>query len=91
MGMHLGKFVHTQTGKFMMSILLGFGLASLFRTICKEKGCLVFYAPPLDQFEDKIYKQNNKCYKFTPSATKCSKDKKIVHFASQADLIEHFA
>ena len=34
--MHLGKFVHTETGKYLMSILLGFGLASLFRTVCKH-------------------------------------------------------
>ena len=86
MGIHLGKFVHTETGKYMMSILLGFGLASLFRTICKEKECLVFYAPPLDQFENKIYKKDNKCYKFTPQATKCNKNKKIVNFSSQLNM-----
>ena len=74
-----------------MSILLGFGLASLFRTVCKEKECIVFYTPPLDQFQDKIYKEGNKCYKFSPVATKCSKSKKIVNFSNQADLIEHFA
>jgi hypothetical protein len=90
MAIHFGKFVHTQTGKYIMSILLGFGLASLFRTVCKEKECLVFYAPPLDQFEDKIYKNGDKCYKFSPVATKCNKDKKIVNFSNPHDLIEHF-
>ena len=54
--MHLGKFVHTETGKYMMSILLGFGLASLFRTVCKGKNCIIFHAAPLDQIEEKIYK-----------------------------------
>lgn len=83
MGMHLGKFVHTETGKYIMSILLGFGLASLFRTMCKDKECLVFYAPPLDQFEDKIYKKGNKCYKFIPQATKCNKNKKIISSSPQ--------
>ncbi len=33
--MHLEKFVHTDTGKIIMSVLLGFGLASLFRKVCK--------------------------------------------------------
>ena len=44
MGIYLGKFVHTQTGKIIMSILLGFGLASLFRRVCKNKDCIIFHA-----------------------------------------------
>ena len=76
-----GKFVHTKTGKYIMSILLGFGLASLFRTVCKGKDCLIFHAPPLEKLNDKIYKHNNKCYKYEAVATKCSSDKKIINFA----------
>lgn len=80
MGINFGKFLHTQNGKFIMSILLGFGLASLFRTICKEHNCLIFHAPPLDEFKDKIYKNNGKCVKYNQVATKCSADAKIVTF-----------
>ena len=80
MGMYLGKFVHTETGKIIMSILLGFGLASLFRTVCKDNNCLVFHAPPLDDFKGKIYKNNDKCVKYVPVATKCSLNAKIVSF-----------
>ena len=78
--MYLGRFVHTETGKIIMSILLGFGLASLFRTVCKDKDCLIFHAPPLDKFQDKIYKTGDKCYKYTPVATKCDANAKIVDF-----------
>jgi len=63
-----------------MSILLGFGLASLFRTVCKGKNCLIFHAPPLDKFKDKIYKNDNKCFKYVPVATKCSLNAKTVDF-----------
>lgn len=80
MGINLGKFVHTETGKIIMSILLGFGLASLFRTVCKDHNCLNFHAPPLDDFKDKIYKNNGKCVKYVPVATKCSLNSKIVTF-----------
>ena len=79
--MHLDKFVHTKTGKYIMSILLGFGLASLFRTVCKDKNCLIFSAPNLEEIKDKIFENNNKCYKYIPESTKCSKDKKIINFA----------
>ena len=80
MQMYLGKFVHTETGKIIMSILLGFGLASLFRTVCKDHNCVIFHAPPLDEFKDKIYKNNDKCFKYVPTATKCSLNSKTVTF-----------
>jgi hypothetical protein len=79
--MYLGRFVHTETGKYIMSILLGFGLASLFRAVCKEKNCLIFHAPPLDEIDGKIYSYDEKCYSYVPTATKCDKNKKIVTFA----------
>ena len=80
MGIHLEKFVHTNTGKIIMSILLGFGLASLFRKVCKNKGCLIFYAPPLEKIQDKIYKSGDKCVKYNPISTKCDANIKTVNF-----------
>jgi hypothetical protein len=80
MEIHFGKFLHTERGKIMMSILLGLGLASLFRTVCKDNNCLIFHAPPLDNFKDKIYKNNGKCVKYVPTATKCSLNAKTVTF-----------
>jgi hypothetical protein len=87
MGINFGKFVHTETGKYIMSILLGFGLASLFRTMCREKNCVVFHAPPLADFQNKIYRDGNYCYKFVPSATKCDKSKKIVQFSNTLETM----
>ena len=80
MQIHFGKFLHSERGRIIMSILLGFGLASLFRTVCKDQNCLIFHAPPLDEFKDKIYKNNGKCVKYTPVATKCSLNAKTVTF-----------
>jgi len=76
--MHLTRFLHTQSGKYIMSALLGFGLATFFRTVCKGKNCIVFKAPPMDEIEDKIYKHQDKCYKFTPVTTKCDANKRNV-------------
>lgn len=81
MAIHFGKFVHTETGKMLMSILLGLGLASLFRNMCKDKNCLIFHAPSLDDFKDKIYMgPSGKCIKYKPVATKCNKNYKIIEF-----------
>jgi hypothetical protein len=78
--MYLGRFVHTESGKIIMSILLGFGLASLFRTVCKNKDCMIFHAPPIEELKDKIYKNNGKCVKYTQVATKCVSGAKTVTF-----------
>ena len=76
-----GKFVHTHTGKILMSVILGFGIASLFREVCKNRRCIIFKAPPLAELKDKVYKFDNKCYKYTTKQTKCDKSKKTVRFA----------
>lgn len=78
--MNLGKFVHSQTGKYIMSILLGFGLASLFRVVCKDKNCTIFHAAPLEKFKDKVYEEDGKCYTYETTQTKCDPSKKIVDF-----------
>ena len=80
MNLHLSRFLHSENGKIFMSILLGFGLASLFRAVCKDKDCLIFHAPPLEEIKDKIYKHDNKCYKYTTKSTTCDKSKRIVPF-----------
>jgi hypothetical protein len=81
MAIHLDKFVHTSTGRIIMSILLGFGLASLFRAVCKNKDCIIFHAPPLEEIKDKIYKYNGKCVKYNLIPTKCNTNLKIIEFA----------
>ena len=78
--MYLGRFVHTESGKLIMSILLGFGLASLFRTVCKKNNCMIFLAPPMGELKDKIYKNNGKCVKYSQVATKCVSGAKTVTF-----------
>ena len=71
----LVKSLNTNIGKYMISIILGLGLASLFRKSCEKRNCLVFEAPPLD-------KHNGKCYKFKENSVKCQpKTHKIVKFA----------
>lgn len=78
--MYLSKLFHTQTGKIILSIILGLGLATLFRSVCKGKNCILFQAPPLEQIEGKIYKYDNKCYQYIPKSAKCDSTKSIVNF-----------
>jgi hypothetical protein len=76
--MYLDKFVHSTTGKYMMSILLGIGLACIFRTVCKGTECHILTAPSLTELENNIYTYDNKCYTFEKKGVECNKNKKII-------------
>jgi hypothetical protein len=79
--MYLDKFVHSSTGKIIMSLLLGIGLATFFRTVCKGQNCVIVQAPPLEELDEQIYNFDDKCYKMEKSAVSCDNKKKIVKFA----------
>ena len=70
--------VQTCALPIFISILLGLGLATLFRKVCKDKNCVIFHGPVLSELEDKVYKYGDKCYKYTATPAKCDKKKKIV-------------
>lgn len=77
--MNLDNLLHTKVGKYILSFLLGLGLASLFRVACKDNTCVVLKAPTdYQQIEQKTYRINDKCYQFKPVATKCSSSMKTV-------------
>lgn len=75
--MHLEKFVHSKTGKTIMSILLGIGLATFFRQVCKGKRCKIVEAPQLDTISDNIHKIKGKCYKMQKQQVQCDKNKSV--------------
>lgn len=76
--MYLDKFVHSLTGRYIMSVILGIGLATFFRAACYGKNCTIETAPPMEQIDAKIYKFDQKCYKLTKNPVKCSANKKII-------------
>ena len=74
----ISKLIHSRFGKIIISVFLGIGLATLFRKACKDRNCLVFYAPPSEKVHGKTYKFNDKCYSFTESAVSCDASKQTV-------------
>lgn len=69
--MNFTRLLNTPLGQFFISILLGLGLACLFRRACTEKNCIIFNGPIISEFDDKIYQYDNKCYKYEASPSKC--------------------
>ena len=73
------RLLHTETGRIIISIVLGLGIASLFRKVCKDRSCIQFRAPPLKELEKDTYKLDDKCYQYKTNAVKCDNSKKQVN------------
>lgn len=72
MHLQLKELINSKQGKYIFSIILGLGLASIFRKACTSRNCLVFKAPSINNIEEKIFGHNDKCYKFNTNSTSCS-------------------
>lgn len=76
--MHLKRLLNTSLGKFFISILLGLGLATLFRKACNDKNCLTFNGPVISEIDGKIYQHGEKCFQYTSTPTQCDAKKQII-------------
>lgn len=75
------KLFRTDTGKIIMSTLLGLGLATLFRKGCIGRNCIEFSAPSLEDIKKKVYKYGDSCFKYEMESRGCDRRKKNVNFA----------
>ena len=62
MDFHFKRLLYSRVGKIIISILLGLGLATLFRKACNKRSCLVFQAAPLNKIKEQVFKYEGKCY-----------------------------
>lgn len=76
--MNLKRLLNTEIGISIISILLGIGLATLFRQVCTDKNCIIFNGPILDEINGKIFKFDERCYKYELEHAKCDANKQIV-------------
>tara|TARA_B100000035_G_C20633170_1_gene393265 strand:- start:343 stop:555 length:213 start_codon:yes stop_codon:yes gene_type:complete len=58
-------------GRILVSCILGLALASLFKKVCVDDDCLIIKSDPNWNLDKKIFKENNKCFKFKPESTSC--------------------
>ena len=79
--MKIRKLLYGRFSKYIIAILLGFGLATLFRASCKDNSCIVYKAPPMKMIDGKIYKFGDGCYTFRPEAAVCDDSKRVLPIA----------
>lgn len=55
----------------LISVLLGFGLAAIFRPVCKGPDCLIIRGPPVNEIRGSVYQFGTKCIEFVPKPVAC--------------------
>lgn len=60
-----------------ISCVLGFGIAALFRPVCKGPDCVILRGPPLSQIRNAVYQIGSKCHEFKPKVVECPTDPNI--------------
>ena len=78
--MFLKEAINTDFGSIIISVILGLGLAALFRKICEDDNCIILVAPKNDFIKENTFKFEDGCYRFEPEITNCEK---------KTDLIRH--
>jgi hypothetical protein len=65
------KLLTDPFGATLVSVILGLGLAALFRKVCKGDNCVVVQAPSAKDLEKYVYQIDTSCYKYTPNVVHC--------------------
>lgn len=55
----------------LISLILGFGIAAIFRPLCKGPDCLVIRGPPVDEIRGSVYQFGSKCVEFSAKPVEC--------------------
>jgi len=76
--MKIKNFLESKSGVFLLSVILGLGLACIFKMSCDSESCLVYKAP--DYSEKKIIKYNDKCYEAHEHMETCDANKEIIEY-----------
>ena len=71
--MDVKQLFSTPTGSIIVSIILGLGLAAVFRRACSGNRCIVIRGPNPNDVAQNYYKVNEQCFKYTPVFTECDR------------------
>lgn len=70
----VSNILHNDVGAIIISVVLGLGLAAIFRATCHGESCIVVKGPPHDHIRQNVYKIDQHCYKYSSYAVPCPED-----------------
>lgn len=62
----------SSTGSIIISVILGLGLAALFRKACNDNKCIVIKGPKMEETQQYYYKINDDCWQYKPVFAECT-------------------
>lgn len=68
----LDKLEDSRGARIFVSLVLGLGIASLFRLTCVGGQCQVIRGPNLEEVHRHVYRIDNQCYKYSTVPAKCT-------------------
>lgn len=69
--MEFSKWIANANVAILVSCVLGFGVAALFRPLCKGPDCVILRGPPVAQIRGSVYQIGEKCHEFNAKAVEC--------------------
>lgn len=76
-------------GAIIVSVILGLGLAAIFRATCRGEACIVVHGPPRDQIDQHVYRIDDQCFKYTSYAVGCPETETNTVIQSQKTKISN--
>ena len=61
----------------LISFIIGFGLACMFRPLCKGTECVILRGPPVADIRGSVYQFGSKCVEFVPKPIECPKSQTV--------------
>jgi hypothetical protein len=87
--MNIRRLLYNPYSSIVISVILGFGLATLFRKSCSLRGCYVFKGPSMENIEGKTFQMGNKCYQYDYQHQPCNVGHtKIIEFARTKNSLD---
>ena len=80
----INNLFYTDVGKIILSIIIGLGIASMFRQFCQGKDCYRFMGPKHSEIRNQIFSydsQHEHCYNLKEETTECVENKQTLLFA----------
>tara|TARA_B100001287_G_C22634428_1_gene506825 strand:- start:707 stop:949 length:243 start_codon:yes stop_codon:yes gene_type:complete len=78
MNLEFSKFFKSKVGIKLLSIMLGLGVAGLFKMSCDSRSCIVYKGPSFKE-NNKVVKVNKQCFEVNEDIIDCknSNEEKI--------------
>lgn len=67
----MDSFMKSKSGRILISIVWGLGLAAILRQTCSGPKCLIVQGPDPSDVRNKVYRYKDKCVTFHPVHSEC--------------------